>query len=44
MSKTNDNISYAEIGQSGMNKATENIAEKAIDSILDFIRDKYGKA
>ncbi len=44
MSKTNDNISYAEIGQSGMNKAAENIAEKAIDSILDFIRDKYGKA
>lgn len=28
MSKTNDNISYTEIGQSGMNKAAENIAEK----------------
>lgn len=44
MSKTNDKISYVEIVQGGINKATENIAERAIDGIVDFIRDKYGKA
>ncbi len=44
ISKTNDKISYVEIGQGGMNKVAENIAQRAVDGILDFNRGKYGKA
>lgn len=44
MSEKNDNISYVEIGQSGMNKGAENIAERALDGILNVVKDKYGKA
>lgn len=44
MEKTNDKTSYTEIGQKGMIKTVENVSERAVDSVLNFIRDKYGKA
>lgn len=44
MSKTNDKFLYIEAGQSGVNKAAENVAERAIDSVLNLVKSKYGKA
>ncbi len=44
MSSTGDKLSNVEIGQSGMNKAAENISERAIDIVLNLIKNKYGKA
>lgn len=44
MEKTNDKISSIEIGQGSMNKAAENVAERAVDSVVNLVKSKYGKA
>ena len=41
MSSTGDKLSNVEIGQSGMNKAAENISERAIDIVLNLIKKSF---
>lgn len=44
MSGANDKVSFVEIEQNVMKKAAENVSERALNAILNFIKNKYGKA
>lgn len=44
MSGANDKVSFVEIEQNVMKKTAENVSERALNAILNFIKNKYGKA
>ena len=44
MSGTDDKVSYVEIEQNAMKKVAENVSERALNAILNFVKNKYGKA
>ena len=44
MNQTEDKISYVEAAQGSVNKMGEQIAERAVNSVIEFIKKKYGNA
>ena len=44
MSESNEKNLYKDIEQNAMKKVSENVSEKALNTIINLIKSKYGKA